>query len=241
MLQPADIASLIDHALLNPTLDDAGIRRGCELAARLRVASVCVKPYAVADSAAVLAGSGVAVGTVVAFPHGGSSTDVKIYETRKACADGAVEVDFVVNVGKVLGGDWSYVSNEIRAVDEAAVDVGALTKVIFETDFYANDEPIVRLCEICSEVGVAFVKTSTGFGFVRRADGTFEARGATDHHVRLMRAHVRPDIGVKASGGIRTLDDVLRLHSLGATRIGTSSSGSILEAARAAARETPVR
>lgn len=231
-LDPSAIAGMIDHALLHPTLDDEGIRKGCEMARRLRLASVCVKPYAVADCVEFLNGSGVDVGTVIAFPHGSNATRVKVLETEVACAQGAVEIDFVVNVGKVLSGDWRFVAADIRAVNEAAVDGGAISKVIFENDFYSTDDPIIRLCEISNEVGVAFVKTSTGFGFVRQPGGQYDYRGATEHHVRLMRAHARPEIGVKASGGIRTLDDVVRLHGLGVTRIGTSSTESILRQAK---------
>ena len=234
---PATVAAMIDHALLHPTIDDAGIRAGCELAASLHVASVCVKPYAVRAAAAVLAGSDVAVGTVVAFPHGGSTTASKVRETEEACRDGAAEIDFVVNVGKVLSGDWAYVSADIRAVNQAAVAAGAIAKVIFENDFYADDEPIIRLCEICNEARVAFVKTSTGFGYVRQPNGFFAAQGATDHHVRLMRRHANPEVQVKASGGIRSLDDVVRLRSLGVTRIGTSATREILQQARQASKE----
>src|SRR5690606_5298150 len=205
------VASLIDHALLHPTLDDQSLRMGCELAMRLEVATVCVKPYHVSEAADLLAGSSVRVSTVVSFPHGGSPTAVKVAETTMAVRDGAAEIDFVVNVGKVISRDWDFVREDIRAVNDAAVSSGAITKVIFENDFYESDEFIVRLCEICTEVGVAFVKTSTGFGYVRQPDGQFLTRGATDHHVQLMRRHTGSEVQIKASGGIRTLEDVRRL------------------------------
>ncbi len=227
-----DIARMIDHSLLHPTMTDEVLRDGCLLARRFGVASVCIKPYGVPLARDLLAGSGVAVGTVAGFPHGSSTTGVKVAEAEASCAAGAAEVDFVVNVGKVLSGDWSYVAAEIAAVNDAVVARGALAKVIFENDFYDDDATIVRLCEICNERDVAFVKTSTGYGFVRRPDGAYTYAGATDHHLRLMRATCRPHIQVKAAGGIRTLDDVLRVRALGVTRVGATATERILEEAR---------
>jgi deoxyribose-phosphate aldolase len=229
----SEIAKMIDHSLLHPTLADDALREGCRVARAHGVASVCIKPYALPLARELLAGSRVALGTVVGFPHGGSTTAIKVAEAEAACADGAVEIDFVVNIGRVLGGDWRYVSEEIGAVNDAVVAAGAISKVIFENDFYPEDAPIVRLCEICNERAVAFVKTSTGYGFVRRADGSYTYAGATDHHLRLMRATCRPEIQVKAAGGIRTLDDVLRVRALGVTRIGATATAQILAEARA--------
>lgn len=228
-----DIARMIDHSLLHPTLSDAELREGCRVARDHDVASVCIKPYAVPLARELLAGSEVKVCTVVGFPHGSSTTAMKVEEARAACADGATEIDFVVNVGKVLSGDWAYVSEEIGAVNGAVVAADAISKVIFENDFYTDDAPIVRLCEICNEHAVAFVKTSTGYGFVKRPDGAYTYAGATDRHLRLMRATCRPEIHVKAAGGIRTLDDVLRVRALGVTRIGATATEAILRETKA--------
>ena len=234
-LSVSDVARMIDHSLLHPTMTDETLRDGCLLARRLGVAAVCIKPYAVPLARELLAGSAVAVGAVAGFPHGSSTTAVKVAEAEAACAEGATEIDFVVNIGKVLGGDWSYVAAEIGAVNQAVVARGGLAKVIFENDFYGDDAGIVRLCEICNECDVAFVKTSTGYGFVRRADGAYTYAGATDHHLRLMRATCLPHIQVKAAGGVRTLDDVLRVRALGVTRVGATATERILEEARARA------
>ncbi len=228
----SEIAKLIDHSLLHPTLTDDALREGCRVARAHDVAAVCIKPYALPLAREQLAGSRVALATVVGFPHGSGTTAIKVAEALAACAAGAVEIDFVVNIGRVLGGDWRYVSEEIGAVNDAVLTAGAISKVIFENDFYPEDAPIVRLCEICNERAVAFVKTSTGYGFVRRPDGSYGYAGATDHHLRLMRATCRPEIQVKAAGGIRTLDDVLRVRALGVTRIGATATESILAEAR---------
>jgi deoxyribose-phosphate aldolase len=162
-----EIAKMIDHSLLHPTMTDADLREGCELALKYDVASVCVKPYAVAMAAQLLTGSNVLVGTVIGFPHGNSATNIKIAETVQACQDGAVEIDMVVNIGKVLGEDWAYVQEEIKAVHDACKAHGAILKVIFENDFLPDDRFKIRLCEICTAVGAEFVKTSTGYGFVK--------------------------------------------------------------------------
>lgn len=222
------IARLIDHALLHPTLTEEQLRAGCELGLRLGLASVCIKPYAVPLAAELLAGSNVAVCTVIGFPHGSPATDVKRFEAELACRQGARELDMVVNVGKVLGGDWEFVADDIRAVVDTAHQHGALAKVIFENEFLQDDAPKIELCRICSRVGADFVKTSTGFGFIARPEGGMAAIGATDHDLKLMRAHADPRVGVKASGGVRSYQDALRVVALGATRIGTSSSEAIV-------------
>ncbi len=239
MTTTTELARLIDHALLHPTLTDAELRAGCALAAHYGVASVCIKPYAVADAAGWLVGTGVRVGTVIGFPHGSHATEDKVAETENACAAGAAEIDAVVNVGKVLGGDWDYVQREITALREATRRHGAVLKVIFENDYLPTDAPKIRLCEICSAAAVDFVKTSTGYGFVRGADGRYATAGATKHDLKLMRRHAAPTVGVKASGGIRTLDDLLRARSWGVTRIGTSATAALLEEARQRFGGTP--
>jgi deoxyribose-phosphate aldolase len=232
MITVTELARMIDHALLHPTLTDAELRQGCTLAAHFGVASVCIKPYAVPDAAAWLAGTVVRVGTVIGFPHGSHTTGSKVDETENACTEGAAEIDVVVNVGKVLGGDWDYVSREVTALREVTRRHGAALKVIFENDYLPADTHKIRLCEICSAAGVDFVKTSTGYGFVRGADGQYATAGATEHDLKLMRRHAAPAVGVKAAGGIRTLDDLLRVRSWGVTRIGTSATATLLEEAR---------
>lgn len=222
------IAKMIDHSLLHPMLTDQELIDGCLLAIKYKVASVCIKPYAVPLAKEILAGSEVKVGTVIGFPHGSSKTAVKLREARLALDDGAVELDMVVNIGKVLSHDWAYVTQEIRKVNRLTVSRGALLKVIFENDYLTDDALKIRLCEICSELAVAFVKTSTGYGFLRRQDGSYTYAGATDHDLELMRQHTIPSVQVKAAGGIRTLDDVLRVKALGVTRVGATATEAIL-------------
>lgn len=225
------LAKMIDHSLLHPTLTDEAVTAGCELAKKYDVATVCVKPYATRLSACALKGSGVGVCTVVAFPHGNSTMPIKVKEAEAALADGAVEIDMVVNIGKVLAGAWAYVAEEVQVLNDVAVAQRAGLKVIFEND-YLEDAHIVRLCEICSKIGVAFVKTSSGYGFVKQPNGFYAYAGATDHHLRLMRAHCPPSVGIKAAGGVRTLDDLLRVRSLGVTRIGATTTDQILDEAK---------
>ncbi|MBD3850365.1 MAG: deoxyribose-phosphate aldolase [Acidobacteria bacterium] len=226
------IAKMIDHSLLHPTMTDLELQDGCEVALRCDVASVCIKPYAVALANEMLAGSDVVVGTVVGFPHGSSRVDLKVREAEFAMADGAKELDVVVNIGKVLSADWDFVAKEIREVNRVAVDGGAILKVIFENDFVADDESKSQLCAICSEHGVAFVKTSTGYGFVKQPDGSYTYAGATDHDLALMRRASADSVRIKAAGGVRTLDDVLRVRALGVTRVGATATEAILEEAK---------
>ena len=223
-----EIAKMIDHSLLHPTMTDQELVDGCKVALKHDVASVCIKPYAVPMAKDLLAGSDVRVGTVIGFPHGNSRVAVKLYEAEQALADGAVELDVVVNLGKVLSRDWAYVSDEIRALNATTVRHGALLKVIFENDTLADDALKIKLCQICSEHAVAFVKTSTGYGFVKRENGMYSYAGATDHDLALMRANSAPSVQVKAAGGVRTLDDVLRVKALGVTRVGATATEAIL-------------
>jgi deoxyribose-phosphate aldolase len=217
----ADIAKMLDHSLLQQTLTDAELEQGCLVARDYDVASVCIKPYAVRRAAELLAGSTVAVGTVVGFPHGGHVTAVKVAEAEQAMTDGARELDMVVNIGKVLSKDWRHVAGDIQAVVAAAHRRGALVKVIFENCFLA-DEQKEALCRICGEVGADFVKTSTGYG----------AGGALDNDLRLMRRCSPPHVGVKAAGGVRTLDRLLEVRALGVTRVGATASKPILDECR---------
>jgi deoxyribose-phosphate aldolase len=228
----SSIASLIDHALLHPTLSDDELCQGCLLADEHAVASVCVKPCHVALARATLANSSVAVGTVIGFPHGSSCIATKVNEAERALDDGAIELDAVVNVGKVLSEDWDYVRDEVSGLCATAHARGALFKLIFETAFLAQAHKLL-LCRIAREHGADFVKTSTGFDFVPQPDGSSRTRGATDEDVRLMVQEATPCVKVKASGGMRTLDDVLRMRSLGAARVGTSSTVSIVREALA--------
>jgi len=217
----ADLAKMFDHSLLQPTLTDADLDQGFRVARESRVASVCVKPYAVARAADALRGSGVLVGTVIGFPHGGHLSKVKAAEAQAAMADAAVELDMVVNIGKVLSGDWGYVRDDIAAVVEPAHRGGARVKVIFE-NCYLKDEHKVQLCRICGEVRADWVKTSTGYG----------DSGATDHDLKLMREHSPPHVQVKAAGGVRTFDRVLAVRALGVTRIGATATKAILDECR---------
>lgn len=226
-----DVAKMIDHSLLHPTMTDAEVGEGCELARAYDVAAACVKPYSIPQACGVLAGSDVVVCAVIGFPHGNSTTAIKVIEAQAAVKAGAPEIDMVVNVGKVLGGDWSYVASEIRAIHEAVVAGGGLLKVIFEND-YLGDDAIVRLCEVCSEIGVAFVKTSTGYGFVKQANGMYAYQGATEHHLRLMRAYCPDSVAIKAAGGVRTLDDLLRVRALGVSRVGATATRAMLDEAK---------
>jgi deoxyribose-phosphate aldolase len=178
-----------------------------------------------------LEGSDVLICSVIGFPHGNSTTEIKVLEARAAAQSGSKEIDMVVNVGKVIGEDWDYVADEIRQINEAVVAEGAILKVIFEND-YLQDQHIVKLCEICTELGVAFVKTSTGYGFVKQPDGAYNYKGATVPHLKLMREHCGPDVQVKAAGGVRSLDDLLHVMSLGVTRIGATATVPMLDEAR---------
>ena len=225
-----EIAKMIDHSLLHPTMDDRALRDGCELARKYNVASVCIKPYAVKMAVGILEGSDVMVGTVIGFPHGNSTLDVKVFETEKAIEDGAVEIDMVVNPGKVLSEDWDYVAGEIAAVVAITKKHGAALKVIFENDFLPEDKYKIRLCQICNELHVEFVKTSTGYGYVKQLDGSYNYKGATHHDLALMRKHAAPEVQVKAAGGVRTLEDTLKVRELGVTRIGATATEAIINA-----------
>jgi deoxyribose-phosphate aldolase len=217
-----DVAKALDHALLKPTLTDAELDAGCRVARAYDVASVCIVPHALRRCAELLAGSTVQPSTTIGFPHGAATTRVKVFEAEQALRDGGTELDMVVNVGKVLGGDRDYVREEIRAVLDVTRRADKKLKVIFENAYLANADKI-WLCELCSELEVDWVKTSTGFG----------PSGASLEDLRLMRAHTPERVQVKASGGIRSLDQVLEIQALGVSRIGTSNSQQILDELRA--------
>jgi deoxyribose-phosphate aldolase len=216
-----DIAGMIDHSLLNPTLTDDDLDAGCRLALAFGVASVCILPYALGRAAALLAGSPVRASTTIGFPHGGHATAIKEAEARRAVADGGQELDMVINIGQALSGRWSYVRDDIRAVIDIAHAAGRQVKVIFE-NCYLTDAHKIRLCEICGELGADWVKTSTGYG----------SGGATLDDLRLMRRHAPPAVQVKAAGGIRDLDALLEVRAIGVTRVGASRTSDILNECR---------
>ena len=230
------LAKMIDHSLLHPTMTDRELEDGCRLAARYGVASVCIKPYAVPRAVEWLRGSGVLVGAVIGFPHGNSTTEAKRYETELACRDGAVEIDMVVNLGKALSGDWDFVERDIQAVCDEAHKRGAKVKVIFENDYLANggaglggDEFKIKLCQLSERAGADWVKTSTGYGFIKGADGKYSYQGATEHDLKLMRANVSPKVQVKAAGGVRDLDGLILVRDLGGTRCGATATAAMME------------
>jgi len=216
-----DIARMIDHSLLNPALTVPELETGCQLARLFDVASVCILPYYVARCAQILAGSTVQPSTTIGFPHGGHSTAVKLSEAQQALHDGATELDMVINISQARSGNWDYVTREIGLLSHATHDAGAKIKVIFE-NAYLDDPAKIRLCEICGEIGVDWVKTSTGYA----------SSGATLADLALMRRHAPPSVQVKAAGGIRTLDALLEVRALGVTRVGATRTAEMLNECR---------
>ncbi|HXZ31164.1 MAG TPA: deoxyribose-phosphate aldolase [Terriglobales bacterium] len=217
----SDLAKMIDHSLLNPALTWQDFEDGIALALAYDVASVCIMPYALKCCAERLRGSTVRASTTIGFPHGGHTTAIKVAEARQALADGGEELDMVVNISKVLSGDWQYVRDDIRAVVEEAHAADRKVKVIFE-NAYLNDEQKIRLCGICGELRADWVKTSTGYA----------PSGATEADLALMRKYSPPYVQVKAAGGIRDLDALLRVRALGVTRCGATRTASMLDEAR---------
>jgi deoxyribose-phosphate aldolase len=220
-LTVAQVAAMIDHSLLRPelTLDD--VTFGCEIAATHEVASVCCKPADVVHAGGVLAGTAVKVGTVVGFPHGSSTTATKVFEARGALQDGARELDMVINIGRLRGGEHAYVAADIHAIVEVAATAGALVKVIFENAYLTDDEKVVA-CHLTEDAGADFVKTSTGFA----------ATGATMEDLALMRRSVGPAMQVKAAGGVRTLDTMLAMVAIGVSRFGATATVAMLADAK---------
>jgi deoxyribose-phosphate aldolase len=212
---------MFDHSLLQPQLTDAELDRGLAVAIEYNVASVCIKPYAVRRAAKLLAGTTIAASTVIGFPHGSHLTRVKVFESELALADGATELDMVVNIGKVLSGEWNYVANDIAAVVTTAHQQGAKVKVIFE-NAYLTDEHKRELCRICGEVRADWVKTSTGYA----------ESGATLEDLKLMRECSPPWVQVKAAGGVRTFERLLEVRAVGVSRVGATATKAILDEAR---------
>jgi deoxyribose-phosphate aldolase len=215
-----DVARMIDHSLLRPDIANDELMEGLKMAARYRAATVCVRPYDIKLAKEELAGTQVLVSTALAFPHGASPTEVKIFEMEKAMDDGATELDVVLAIGKLLSGDHDYVERDLQAVVGVAHARSAVIKVIFENCFLTSDQ-IVKACELCEAAGADYVKTSTGYG----------PDGAKLEDVMLMRRSCGPQVAVKAAGGIRTLDQLLQFRAAGAKMIGTRSTKEILEEA----------
>lgn len=218
----AELAKMFDHSLLQPSFTDAELEKGILLARELNVASVCIKPYGVKLAAKLLAGSTVVASTVIGFPHGSHVTKVKVYESELAMYDGAMELDMVVNIGKVLSGEWNYVADDIAAVVKAAHCRGVKVKVIFENALI-KDEHKKELCRICGEVRADWVKTSTGYA----------ETGATIPDLKLMREHSPAWVQVKAAGGVRSLETLMQVREVGVTRVGATATKTILEDAKA--------
>lgn len=227
-----ELAAMIDHSLLHPTMTDDEMIAACSTAKSYRMATVCVKPYFVKKAYELVRGSNTKVCSVIGFPHGNNTTRIKVLETRQAIKDGALEIDMVVHAGKVLGKEWAYIRRDINAVNKVCKKHSAILKVIFETDFIPDDKAKIKLCKICSRAGVAFVKTSTGYGFVKLPSGDYNYKGATTKDVMLLRKYCAPEVQIKAAGGIRTLDDLLQFRTLGVTRVGATASAAMLEEAK---------
>ena len=216
-----DVAKMIDHSLLMPTTSVDDLEAGIELAKAYDVASVCLMPYYVKRCAELLKGTTVKTSTTIGFPHGGHTTAIKKAEASQAIADGCEELDMVVNISKVLSGDWDYVRQDIAAVIDLAHAAGQKVKVIFE-NCYLNDEQKIKLCEICTELKADWVKTSTGYG----------TSGATQEDLKLMRQHAGDAVQVKAAGGVRDLETLLAVKAIGVTRCGASRTAEMLDPAR---------
>ncbi len=214
-------SKMIDHSLLMPTMDERMLEEGCQLALAYDVASVCIMPYYLRRCVAVLAGSTVQPSTTIGFPHGGHTTAVKRFEAERAIADGCQELDMVVNISQVLSQRWDYVTEDIRAVVDVAHAAQRKVKVIFENS-YLPDALKIRLCQICTELGADWVKTSTGYG----------SGGATPEDLQLMLDNVGPGIQVKAAGGVRDFETLKQMRALGVTRCGASRTQAMLDAAR---------
>ena len=213
-----DMAKMIDHSLLNPTLTVDDLERGIQVALEYDVASVCIMPYYLQRCAEALQGSRVNASTTIGFPPRGHTTAIKAAEARQALADGCQELDMVVNIGRVLSGDWGYVQSDIGAVIDVAHHAGQKVKVIFE-NCYLNDAQKIRLCEICGELRADWVKTSTAYG----------TGGATREDLALMRRHSPDYVQVKAAGGVRDLDALLQVRALGVTRVGATRTAAMLD------------
>lgn len=225
-----DIAKMIDHSLLIPTMTESDLIAGIELAVAYDVASVCIMPYALPRCVEMLKGTTIKSSMTIGFPHGGHTTAIKRAEAEQAVADGCEELDMVVNISQVLSHNWGYVRDDISAVIDVAHAAERKVKVIFE-NCYLKDEHKIELCRICSELNADWVKTSTGYG----------TSGATLDDLRLMRKHAAPHVAIKAAGGIRDLDSLLAARELGVSRCGASRTREILEECRARLGLAPIQ
>ena len=224
-----DISKMIDHALLQPQTTTDDLEAGLRLCLAYDVASVCIMPYYAKRCAEVLAGSTVKPSTVIGFPHGAHTTAIKAKEAEQALADGCEELDMVVNISKVLSGDWDYVTADIKSVVDITHAAGQKVKIIFE-NCYLNDDQKIRLCEISAELGADWVKTSTGYG----------TSGATIEDLKLMRKHSPDSVQVKAAGGVRDFERLLEVREIGVSRVGASATKAILDGCRAHLQLEPV-
>ena len=218
MVTYEEIAQMIDHSLLNPILTNQDIMEGCRIAREYRVASVCCRPSDVILVKKCLEDSSVATTTVIGFPHGTTTTAAKVFESKEAISNGAVELDVVLNIGKLRSGDHEFVKNDLEAVTDLCHSRGVIVKVIFENCYLDTDQKIAA-CRICNDINVDFVKTSTGYG----------TGGATDEDLKLMRNYCKPEIRLKAAGGIRTLERAIEIKKLGCSRFGATATVGILE------------
>lgn len=216
-----DIAKMIDHSLLNPKMTKQDILDGCEIAKKYDVASVCVKPSFVEVAGESLKGTDVLLSTVIGFPHGSNLTKIKVCESKVALEQGCKELDMVLDIGKLLGGEYDYVEADIKAVCDISHEHGAIVKVILE-NAYLDEKLIDKACRICEKAGADFVKTSTGYA----------PTGATLKDLRIMRAAVSDKVQVKAAGGVRTLDSALKVRAVGTTRFGCTATAAVVEEAR---------
>ena len=216
-----EIAEMIDHSLLKPTLSDNEIIEGCKIADEYKVATVCVRPSDVKLAGEILKNSSVKVTTVIGFPHGSNTTKIKLEETKEAIENGAVELDVVINIGKMKSGNYKYIEDELKVITEYAHSKDVIIKVIFE-NCYLSEYEIKKACEICNNIGVDMVKTSTGYG----------TSGAEDKDLKIMREYSNPEIKIKAAGGIRTLERAIEIKKLGCSRFGSTATVGILERLR---------
>lgn len=218
MIKYEEIAGMIDHSLLKPYLTDKEIEEGCRIADEYKTASVCVRPCDVKRAAEILKDSPVLITSVIGFPHGTTTVQTKVFEAKEAIDNGAVELDVVLNIGKLKSKDYDYVKEDLKAVTEIAHENNVVVKVIFE-NCYLDDDEKISACEICNEIGVDYVKTSTGFG----------TGGAEDKDLKLMRENTDPEIKLKAAGGIRTLERAIEVKKIGCSRLGATATVGILE------------
>ncbi len=232
------LAKLIDLALLHPTMTDAEMRAGCEKAKKLGVATVCIKPYAIQLAAELLNGTDVGVGTVIGFPHGSNAPEIKAAEAKLACEQGAIELDMVVNIGKVIGEDWDYVERDIKAVLDVARQHKAVLKVIFENDYLTKRRTENQTLRNLRPAGGRFRENLHRLWLRQAADGDYNYKGATEADVALMRKHSPAEVGIKAAGGVRTQAEGLRMQELGCTRLGTSARSRSSASAKSPAQDT---